>query len=159
MFGINGGEFLVLLVVALLVIGPERLPGYAQQLGRFVREMRRMALGARSRMEEELGDEFTDVDWSRLDPRQYDPRRIVREALMEPIEDERPAKPRRPRSPAGASPAGGAKADGTTPDGRVDLTKAEGGRVDLLKADADADAADGWAQDEPEPVPFDAEAT
>ena len=31
---------------------------------------------------EDFGDEF-DVDWQKLDPRQYDPRRIVREALAE----------------------------------------------------------------------------
>ena len=34
-------------------------------------------------MDEELGDEVGDVDWSALDPRKYDPRRIVRDALLE----------------------------------------------------------------------------
>jgi sec-independent protein translocase protein TatB len=87
-FGINGGEFIVLAVLALLVIGPERLPRYAADLGRFVREARRMAVGAREQVRAELGPEFDDVDWRKLDPRQYDPRRIVREALSDGMDDE-----------------------------------------------------------------------
>ena len=82
MFGINGSEFIVLLVVAAFVLGPERLPQYAAQLGRLVRELRRMAQGASHQMREELGPEFDDIDWRKLDPRQYDPRRIVRDALL-----------------------------------------------------------------------------
>ena len=42
-----------------------------------------MANGARDRMREEMGPDFNDVDWKKLDPRQYDPRRIIREALLE----------------------------------------------------------------------------
>jgi sec-independent protein translocase protein TatB len=82
-FGINGSEFIVLLVVAAVVLGPERLPQYAAQLGRLVRELRRMAQGASEQMREELGPEFDEIDWRKLDPRQYDPRRIVREALQD----------------------------------------------------------------------------
>jgi sec-independent protein translocase protein TatB len=82
-FGINGSEFIVLLVVAAIVLGPERLPQYAAQLGRLVRELRRMAQGASEQMREELGPEFDEIDWRKLDPRQYDPRRIVREALQD----------------------------------------------------------------------------
>jgi sec-independent protein translocase protein TatB len=102
-FGINGGEFLVLVVLALLVIGPERLPQYAAQLGRFVREARKMAVGAREQVRAELGPEFDDVDWQKLDPRQYDPRRIVREALSDTL-DEEPVKAARPgRRPRGTA--------------------------------------------------------
>ena len=86
MFGISGGEALVILIVALVVIGPERLPEYAQKLKEFVRAAKRYATGARDDLKDTLGPEFSDVDWSRLDPRQYDPRVIVREALLE--EDE-----------------------------------------------------------------------
>jgi sec-independent protein translocase protein TatB len=82
-FGINGSEFIVLLVVAAVVLGPERLPQYAQQLARLVRELRRMAQGASEQMRSELGPEFDEIDWRKLDPRQYDPRRIVREALSD----------------------------------------------------------------------------
>ncbi|MBT0770403.1 Sec-independent protein translocase TatB [Kineosporia sp. J2-2] len=83
MFGINPAEFIVLLAVAAVVLGPERLPQYAQQLARIVVELRRMAQGASRQVREELGPEFDEIDWQKLDPRQYDPRRIVREALAD----------------------------------------------------------------------------
>ena len=92
MFGINGGEFVVLLVVALVILGPERLPHYAEQLASLVKSARRFAKGAQAQMRDELGPEFDDIDWQKLDPRQYDPRRIVRDALSEVWdEDDEPA--------------------------------------------------------------------
>ncbi len=84
MVGINGPEFILLIVVAIVILGPERLPGYAAKLAQFVRQARQMAEGARSQLREQMGPDFDDIDWSQYDPRQYDPRRIVREALMEP---------------------------------------------------------------------------
>ena len=90
MFGINPQEFLVLLAVAAVVLGPERLPQYTQQLARLVRELRRMAQGATEQVRQELGSEFDDVDWRKLDPRQYDPRRIVREALSDTFDPDDP---------------------------------------------------------------------
>lgn len=83
MFGVNGGELVVLLVIAVLVIGPERLPRYAEQLGVLVRQGRTMLGDAKTKVTEELGPEVADVDWSQLDPRRYDPRRIVRDALLD----------------------------------------------------------------------------
>ncbi|GAA4972387.1 sec-independent translocase [Kineococcus glutinatus] len=109
MFGINGGEFVVILVVALVILGPERLPHYAEQLGRLVRQVRDFARGAQRQMREELGPEFDDIDWRKLDPRQYDPRRIVREALTEVWEDDDEQAPvaRRGGGAAPASAGGG----------------------------------------------------
>lgn len=83
MFGISGAEAIFILIVALVVIGPERLPEYAQKLKEFIRAAKRYATGAREDLRETLGPEFSDVDWRKLDPRQYDPRVIVREALLE----------------------------------------------------------------------------
>ena len=48
-----------------------------------MRTVRDFADGAKDRMKEEMGPEFDDVDWKKLDPRQYDPRRIIREALLD----------------------------------------------------------------------------
>ena len=82
MFDINGSEFLILLVVAVLVIGPERMPEYAAKLAQLVKQVRAMADTAKDQLREQMGSEFDEVDWKQYDPRQYDPRRIVREALM-----------------------------------------------------------------------------
>jgi sec-independent protein translocase protein TatB len=93
-FDINGPEFLVLGAVALFVLGPDKLPGYAAQASRLLRQLRTMADGAKDQMREQLGPEFDDVDWKSLDPRQYDPRRIVRDALnANDDDDDRPEKP------------------------------------------------------------------
>jgi sec-independent protein translocase protein TatB len=81
--GINGPEFLLLLIIGLLVIGPSRLPEYTQKLANIVKEVRRMASGAREQIKEEVGIDIDDVDWKKYDPRQYDPRRIIREALLD----------------------------------------------------------------------------
>ncbi|MBG6192007.1 sec-independent protein translocase protein TatB [Arthrobacter sp. CAN_A212] len=87
MFGINGLEFLLLAVIAVMVLGPERLPEYAGQLGRLVKDLRRMATGAREQLRDEVGPELDEVDWRKLDPRQYDPRRIIKEALLDDVQE------------------------------------------------------------------------
>ena len=43
MFGLGFGEVLLVLIVALLVLGPEKLPKLAKTLGRGMREFRRAA--------------------------------------------------------------------------------------------------------------------
>lgn len=83
MFGLTMEKVLIIGVLAVFLLGPEKLPHYAAQLGRLVRSLRDMANGAKDRMRDEMGPEFDDVDWKKLDPRQYDPRRIIREALTD----------------------------------------------------------------------------
>lgn len=82
-FGLTFDKLLIILVIAVFLIGPDRLPRYAAQLARLVKTLRGFANGARDRMREEMGPEFDEVDWKKLDPRQYDPRRIIREALLD----------------------------------------------------------------------------
>lgn len=65
------------------MIGPSRLPEYTQKLANIVKEVRRMASGAREQIKEEVGIDIDEVDWKKYDPRQYDPRRIIKEALLE----------------------------------------------------------------------------
>ncbi|GAB2457047.1 Sec-independent protein translocase TatB [Xylanimonas ulmi] len=83
MVDINGGELLIIALLAVVLIGPERLPQYAAQLARLVRRAKAFMADAKERVADELGPEVSDVDWSKLDPRQYDPRRIVRDALLD----------------------------------------------------------------------------
>lgn len=82
-FGYDMEKFLLLLIVAALLLGPERLPRYAEGLARLTKRTREWLSGARTRVKEEMGEDFDDVQWSRLDPRQYDPRRIIRDALLD----------------------------------------------------------------------------
>ena len=86
MFGISGSEFLVIVLVAVVVVGPQRLPEYTRKLTQMVRQLRVFLDNARSQIAEEVGPEMADLDLSSLDPRQYDPRKIVRDALGEDID-------------------------------------------------------------------------
>lgn len=87
MLSINGGEMVVLLLLAIIVIGPERLPEYSRQLRAWIVKGRDALREGRDTLEREVGG---DVDWAKLDPRQYDPRTIVREALYEPASQPAP---------------------------------------------------------------------
>jgi sec-independent protein translocase protein TatB len=82
-FGLTFEKLLLIGVIAVFIIGPERLPAYSAKFGQFVRKLKEMSSGAKDRIKEELGDDFDEVEWKKLDPRQYDPRRIIREALLE----------------------------------------------------------------------------
>ncbi|KGN39426.1 twin-arginine translocase TatA/TatE family subunit [Knoellia subterranea] len=87
MIGINGWEFVLLALIAVFVLGPDRLPEYAQKLAQFIKKARVMAEGAKGQLKDQLGPDYDDINWRQYDPRQYDPRRIVREALVEPLEE------------------------------------------------------------------------
>lgn len=86
MFGINGWEAIVLLVLGVAILGPDRMPEYAAKLARLIRKARVMAEGAKGQLRDQLGPEYDDINWRQYDPRQYDPRKIVRDALMEPLD-------------------------------------------------------------------------
>ncbi|WP_018156725.1 hypothetical protein [Demetria terragena] len=82
-FGVNTAEFMILLVLAMVLIGPDKLPEYIAKLRDWIRQARGMAEGAKSQLEEQMGPDFKDIDWRQYDPRQYDPRAIVRQALFD----------------------------------------------------------------------------
>lgn len=48
MFNLGGPEILVILLLALIVLGPDKLPDAARSVGRFTAEVRRMSNGFRS---------------------------------------------------------------------------------------------------------------
>lgn len=104
MFGLSSEKILILGLLAVFILGPERLPGYAKSLANLVKSLRKMSENAKSQLKEELGDEYEEVDWRKLDPRQYDPRRIIREALTEELLPSKPArKPAQSRLKTGES--------------------------------------------------------
>ncbi|QYH36766.1 sec-independent translocase [Salinibacterium sp. M195] len=99
-FGLSFDKLLLIGLIAVFLLGPERLPYYASQLARLVRSLRDMANGAKDRMRDEMGPDFDDIDWKKLDPRQYDPRRIIRDALLDDDDAAPPVTVRPPRSAA-----------------------------------------------------------
>ena len=88
---IGWGEIAVLLVIGMLVFGPERLPKVAADAGRMVRNLRRMARDASADLRDDMGIDMREL-------RGLDPRRF--------FDDDDLATPARP-VPAGPSLAPG----------------------------------------------------
>lgn len=139
-FGIDMEKIVIILVVAALLLGPEKLPRYAELLAKFTVRARDWLNGARSRVKDEMGEDFDDIEWRKLDPRQYDPRRIIRDALL----DDTPSPPARAAAIAPAAVAAPAAAAAATT---------------AAATSAPSTAPATLARDPEAPVPFDSEAT
>ena len=62
MFDLNIPKLLILAVIALIVFGPKELPKIASQAGQALRDLRRIAEGAKNDLREGLGPEFADFE-------------------------------------------------------------------------------------------------
>lgn len=83
MLGLTFEKLVLVAIVAGFVLGPERLPLVAARIAAAVRALRGHTDRAREQVRRELGPELADTDWAALDPRRYDPRRIIRDALAD----------------------------------------------------------------------------
>jgi sec-independent protein translocase protein TatB len=81
-FDLSLEKLLVLALIALFVFGPRELPKIAQQAGRALRDLRRIAEGAKADLRDGLGPEFQDFDFDDLNPR-----RFVRKHLLDDLAD------------------------------------------------------------------------
>jgi sec-independent protein translocase protein TatB len=145
LFNIGPMELLVLALVGIVVLGPDRLPGFARDAARLLRTLRDMATGARQQLKDELGPEFADVDLRNLNPRtavqravfgdempdfgKFSPSAMVRDAIFVEDEDaateaaapagtepETPVSMTKPSASMAPSPANGARStNGTRP--------------------------------------------
>ena len=135
MFDLSLTKLLVLAVLALVVFGPHELPRIASQAGRALRDLRRIAEGAKADLREGLGPEFQDFDFEDLNPR-----RFVQKHLLDDM-DHVPEQTRQPYGEAGSVPD-------ALPDALLAGTAAS----------ASATSARGTLLDGEDP-PFDVEAT
>jgi sec-independent protein translocase protein TatB len=102
-FDLSLPKLLVLAVLALVVFGPHELPKFAAQAGRAVRDLRRIAEGAKTDLREGLGPEFSDFDLDDLNPR-----RFVQKHLLSDLNQDDPGETGASgKTPAPASAAGG----------------------------------------------------
>lgn len=174
MFGVNGWEVILLALIAVFVLGPDRLPEYAAKLAHAIRRLRVMAEGAKDQLKDQLGPEYEDINWRQYDPRQYDPRRIVKEALLDPL-DEAIAPIRGEidsvrgavSTKGGAAAAGGAAVAGVAATGgsaptystSVDDDSTSGGPTGIYGAADRPVHVDARSWDPDRPVPWDTDAT
>jgi sec-independent protein translocase protein TatB len=74
MSGIGGSEFILLCLIGLLILGPERLPRVARQVGSWVGKARQITRGLQRQLEDELDAEknlgFDPKELKNLNPNQ-----------------------------------------------------------------------------------------
>ena len=62
MGNLGGGEILVILLVGLLVLGPQRLPAVGRQVGRVITEIRRVSSGFQEEFRAALDDPLGEAE-------------------------------------------------------------------------------------------------
>jgi sec-independent protein translocase protein TatB len=70
-FDLSIEKILVLVVLGLIIFGPDQLPKMAGQAGRALRDLRRIAESAKADLTEGLGPEFRDFDITELHPKNF----------------------------------------------------------------------------------------
>ena len=78
---INAPEFVLLVVLAVILFGPERLPDLARKAARLIRYVPTMASSAQEQLSKELGPGFEDMDIRDLNPRTF-----VQKHLLDDVE-------------------------------------------------------------------------
>ena len=67
MFNVTGGELVIILIIALVVLGPERLPGAARSVGKVMAQIRELSHGFQKEFKSAL-DEVTDPMQAMMNP-------------------------------------------------------------------------------------------
>jgi sec-independent protein translocase protein TatB len=137
-FNIGPGELIAISMVALLVLGPQRLPEAVRTVGRVIGELRRISGGFQDELRNALDDSELD-DLRRSDHRNP--------PSLPPLPDEEPlpsATVERPES-ADTPDAEAAEADPVAKSTRV---TADNGAVPAIPADAEAQAETTGAGDD-----------
>ena len=97
MFNVGGGELLVILLIALMVLGPDRLPGFARKAGKVMGDVRRISQGFQSEIRDAM--DFHDDTASKpteatasTTPRLVEPPKPAQPAIP-PVADAAPDQP------------------------------------------------------------------
>jgi sec-independent protein translocase protein TatB len=91
-FDLSIPKLLVLTVIALVIFGPNELPKLASQVGRALRDLRRIAEGATNDLREGLGPEFADFEIEDLNPRRFARKHLFDDLTAEQGSQEPPAR-------------------------------------------------------------------
>jgi sec-independent protein translocase protein TatB len=98
MFDIGTGEVALIAVIALLVLGPERLPGAARTAGALLRKARQSWNNVRDEIERELAAEELKQSMKKT-VQELDPRQDLQQ-LRESVEEHTRLTPTDPTPPA-----------------------------------------------------------
>lgn len=79
MFGVGAGEFLALIIIGILLFGPDKLPDLARKLARIIAYLRNVANNAQTTIRSELGPGYEDFDIR-------DPKAFIRKHLLDEMD-------------------------------------------------------------------------
>lgn len=71
MFGIDGVELVLIIVIAVLMFGPEKLPEYSRKAARIFVYLRGIANNTQNSLREQLGPEYSDLELRDLNPKTF----------------------------------------------------------------------------------------
>lgn len=84
-FDIGAGELFGLAILAMLLVGPERLPKIAVEAAQWVKKARGLATKATAELRENLGPGFED-----LQPKDLNPKTFVKKQISDLLDEETP---------------------------------------------------------------------
>ena len=87
-FDFSAGELIGLAILAIILIGPERLPNFAVDAAKFVKRIREMASKATEELKENLGPGFED-----LKPTDLNPKSFIKKQLSNVLDDDESPTP------------------------------------------------------------------
>ena len=92
MGNLGSGELLIIFFVALLVLGPNKLPDAARQVGRAVNEIRRVSGGFQREMREAMQEPMRAAEQAKAD--MLDPfKQAATDTIKTPLDDTDPPLP------------------------------------------------------------------
>jgi sec-independent protein translocase protein TatB len=83
MIDFNASEIIILVVLAVIIFGPEKLPGLARKAARVINYVRNIANDAQGKLREELGPEFANLNLADLNPKA-----LIASTLIDPVKSE-----------------------------------------------------------------------
>ncbi|WP_328432067.1 sec-independent translocase [Streptomyces sp. NBC_00453] len=144
-------ELVTLVVLAVLVFGPDKLPKLIQDVTRTIRKIREFSESAKQDIRSELGPEFKDFDFEDLNPKTFIRKQLDNDDLgLKEIRNGFDLKKEMAEvtdavhSREADSPSSGSSASSSSPS----PSESAGGRVDMTKKPEEDDRP-----------PFDADAT
>lgn len=92
-FDMGAGELLGLAILAMILVGPERLPKVAVEAAKILKKLRTLSETATAELKENLGPGFEN-----LQPKDLHPKSFIKKQLADLMEDEPVAKLKRPEA-------------------------------------------------------------
>jgi sec-independent protein translocase protein TatB len=88
-FDFGAGEIFGLAVLAIILVGPERLPNLAVDAAKLIKKIRGMSQNVTAELRQNLGPGFED-----LQPSDLHPKKFIKKQIANALDDEDEVKPK-----------------------------------------------------------------